>query len=67
MRRPSQGGVNLRGVIVRLWTCASSPRVNYDSDHLLAIGSVGERMLILLDIEETHDQRRDGRVAQTLQ
>ena len=30
------------------------------SDHLLAIGAIEQRMLILVDIEKTHDQRRAG-------
>jgi len=37
------------------------------SDHLLAIGSVGERMLILLDIEKLMTSAEMGLVAQTLQ
>ncbi len=37
------------------------------SDHLLAIGSVGDRMLILLDIEKLMTSAEMGLVAQTLQ
>lgn len=37
------------------------------SDHLLAIGSVGARMLILLDIEKLMTSAEMGLVAQTLQ
>lgn len=37
------------------------------SDHLLAIGSVGERMLILLDIEKLMTSAEMGLLAQTLQ
>jgi purine-binding chemotaxis protein CheW len=37
------------------------------SDHLLAIGSVGDRMLILLDIEKLMSSAEMGLVAQTVQ
>lgn len=38
-----------------------------DSEHLLAIGSVGDRMLILLDIEKLMTSADMGLVSQTLQ
>ena len=38
-----------------------------DSDHLLAIGSLGERMLILVDIEELMTGPEMGLVEQSLQ
>lgn len=38
-----------------------------DSDHLLAIGSVGDRMLILLDIEKLMNSADMGLVSQALQ
>lgn len=38
-----------------------------DSDHLLAIGSVGDRMLILLDIEKLMNSADMGLVSQVLQ
>jgi purine-binding chemotaxis protein CheW len=37
------------------------------SDHLMAIGSLGDRMLILLDIEKLMSSAEMGLVAQTLQ
>lgn len=38
-----------------------------DADHLLAIGSVGDRMLILLDIEKLMNSADMGLVSQALQ
>jgi len=38
-----------------------------DSDHLLAIGSVGDRMLILLDIEKLMNSADMGLVSQVIQ
>lgn len=42
-----------------------SPTVS--SDHLLGIGSVGDRMVILLDIEKIMTSNEVGLMAQTLQ
>jgi len=38
-----------------------------DADHLLAIGSVGDRMLILVDIEKLMTDQEVGLISQTLQ
>ena len=75
-----KGAVSLRGPIVpivgmwpksNLWPEQLRPLPEFNSaiasDHLLAIGAVGERMLILVGIEKLMTSAEMGLVEQTLQ